>query len=171
LLSLEIFNDSFRAGSARSVAIDGQRSLLFTLDELQRRTGVPVAGLPSLPARAHCRGIDFIEFAMDESAGAKFEAALEALGFAKAGVHKSKMVTRWRQGDINIVVNCDKDGFAHSFNITHGRLRHSPEGRRCGGDARARGPAPRPAVPAGREERRGLRSGGARSRRQSRLFH
>jgi 4-hydroxyphenylpyruvate dioxygenase len=120
LLSLEIFNDSFRAGSARSVAIDGQRSLLFTLDELQRRTGVPVAGLPSLPARAHCRGIDFIEFAMDESAGAKFEAALEALGFAKAGVHKSKMVTRWRQGDINIVVNCDKDGFAHSFNITHG---------------------------------------------------
>jgi 4-hydroxyphenylpyruvate dioxygenase len=120
LLSLEIFNDSFRAGSARSVAIDGQRSLLFTLDALQRRTGVPVAGLPSLPARAHCRGIDFIEFAMDESAGAKFETALEALGFAKAGVHKSKMVTRWRQGDINIVVNCDKDGFAHSFNITHG---------------------------------------------------
>jgi 4-hydroxyphenylpyruvate dioxygenase len=120
LLSLEIFNDSFRAGSARSVAIDGQRSLLFTLDALQRRTGVPVAGLPSLPARAHCRGIDFIEFAMDESAGAKFETALEALGFAKSGVHKSKMVTRWRQGDINIVVNCDKDGFAHSFNITHG---------------------------------------------------
>jgi 4-hydroxyphenylpyruvate dioxygenase len=120
LLSLEIFNDSFRAGSARSVAIDGQRSLLFTLDALQRRTGVPVAGLPSLPARAHCRGIDFIEFAMDESAGAKFETALEALGFAKAGVHKSKMVTRWRDGDINIVVNCDKDGFAHSFNITHG---------------------------------------------------
>jgi 4-hydroxyphenylpyruvate dioxygenase len=29
-------------------------------------------------------------------------------------------VTRWRQGDINIVVNADKEGFAHSFNITHG---------------------------------------------------
>ena len=29
-------------------------------------------------------------------------------------------MTRWRQGDINIVVNADKDGFAHSFNITHG---------------------------------------------------
>ena len=28
LISLEIFNDSFRAGSARNVAIDGQRSLL-----------------------------------------------------------------------------------------------------------------------------------------------
>jgi 4-hydroxyphenylpyruvate dioxygenase len=120
LLSLEIFNDSFRAGSARSVAIDGQRSLLFMLDELRRRTGVPVVGLPNLPLRAHCRGIDFLEFAMDESAAAKFEVALKALGFAKAGIHKSKMVTRWRQGDINLVVNCEKDGFAHSFNITHG---------------------------------------------------
>jgi 4-hydroxyphenylpyruvate dioxygenase len=120
LLSLEIFNDSFRAGSARSVAIDGQRSLLLMLDEMQRRTGIPVAGMPALPPRAHCRGIDFIEFAMDETAGAKFEAALAALGFAKAGVHKSKAVTRWRQGGINLVVNCEKEGFAHSFNITHG---------------------------------------------------
>jgi 4-hydroxyphenylpyruvate dioxygenase len=120
LLSLEIFNDSFRAGSARSVAIDGQRSLLLMLDALQRRTGVAVVGLPALPPRAHCRGVDFIEFAMDETAGAKFEAALAALGFAKAGVHKSKAVTRWRQGGINLVVNCEKEGFAHSFNITHG---------------------------------------------------
>jgi len=120
LLSLEIFNDSFRAGSARSVAIDGQRSLLLMLDALQRRTGVAVVGLPALPPRAHCRGVDFIEFAMDETAGAKFEAALAALGFAKAGVHKSKAVTRWCQGGINLVVNCEKEGFAHSFNITHG---------------------------------------------------
>ncbi len=55
LLSLEIFSDRFRAGSARSVAIDGQRSLIFTLDELRRRTGVPVPGLPALPPRAACR--------------------------------------------------------------------------------------------------------------------
>jgi 4-hydroxyphenylpyruvate dioxygenase len=120
LLSLEIFNDSFRAGSARSVAVDGQRSLLFMLDELSRRSKRPVPGLPALPPRAHCRGVDFIEFAMDESAGATFERALAALGFAKAGVHKSKAVTRWRQGGINLVVNCEKEGFAHSFNITHG---------------------------------------------------
>jgi 4-hydroxyphenylpyruvate dioxygenase len=120
LLSLEIFNDSFRAGSARSVAVDGQRSLMFMLDELQRRTGTPIAGMPNLPPRAHCRGIDFVEFAMDETAAASFERALATLGFAQAGAHKSKAVTRWRQGDINIVVNCEKEGFAHSFNITHG---------------------------------------------------
>jgi len=29
-------------------------------------------------------------------------------------------VTRWRQGDINIVVNLEKEGFAHSYYITHG---------------------------------------------------
>ena len=30
-LSLEIFNDQFRAGSPRSVAVDGQRSLIYLL--------------------------------------------------------------------------------------------------------------------------------------------
>ena len=120
LVSLEIFNDSFRAGSARSVAIDGQRSLLVMLDELRRRTAGSAAGLATLPPRARCRGIDFIEFAMDETAAANFEAALGALGFDKAGMHRSKAVTRWRQGDINLVVNSEKEGFAHSFNITHG---------------------------------------------------
>jgi 4-hydroxyphenylpyruvate dioxygenase len=120
LLSLEIFNDRFRARSARSVAIDGQRSLVFMLDELRRRTGVAVPGLPEIPARARCTGVEFVEFAMDESAAERFEAVLQGLGFAKAGTHKSKAVTRWRQGDINIVVNSEKEGFAHSFNITHG---------------------------------------------------
>lgn len=120
LISHEIFSDRFRAGSARSVAIDGQRSLVFTLDELRRRTGINVQGLPELPPRARCAGVEFVEFAMDETAAADFEKLLQALGFAKAGLHRSKDVTRWKQGDINIVVNCDKEGFAHSFNITHG---------------------------------------------------
>ena len=29
-------------------------------------------------------------------------------------------MTRWHQGGINLVVNTEKEGFAHSFNITHG---------------------------------------------------
>jgi 4-hydroxyphenylpyruvate dioxygenase len=120
LLSHEIFSDRFRAGSARSVAIDGQRSFIFMLDELRRKTGVPVTGLAELPPRAACRGIEFVEFAMDEDAAGRFEAVLKALGFARVGMHKSKDVRRWRQGDINIVVNCEKEGFAHSFNVTHG---------------------------------------------------
>jgi 4-hydroxyphenylpyruvate dioxygenase len=120
LLSLEIFNDRFRAGSARSVAIDGQRSLIVMLDELRRKTGTFVSGLQDLPPKAACSGIEFVEFAADERSGAAMEKTLAGLGFRKAGVHRSKAVTRWRQGDINIVVNTDKEGFAHSFNITHG---------------------------------------------------
>src|SRR5215213_8861918 len=119
LLSLEIFNDRFRAGSARSVAIDGHRSLIVMLDEL-RRTGAVLPELPELPPKAVCSGVEFVEFAVDERSAVGFERTLSGLGFQKAGHHRSKSVTRWRQGDINIVVNADKEGFAHSFNITHG---------------------------------------------------
>lgn len=120
LLSLEIFNDRFRAGSARSVAIDGQRSLIVMLDELRRRTGAALPEHPVLPPKATCSGVEFVEFVVDERSTAGFEQILTGLGFQKAGRHRSKSVTHWRQGDINIVVNADKEGFAHSFNITHG---------------------------------------------------
>ncbi len=83
LLSLEIFNDQFRAGSARSVAVDGQRSLLFLLDQLRERTGVAPPELAPLPPRSRCRGTEFIEFAIDESAAPGFERLLRGLGFAR----------------------------------------------------------------------------------------
>jgi 4-hydroxyphenylpyruvate dioxygenase len=120
LLSLEIFNDQFRAGSAKSVAVDGQRSLLFLLDQLRERTGVALPGIAPLPPRPKVLGTEFIEFAIDEGEAPTFEKLLRGLGFVRAGVHKSKAVTRWSQGAINIVVNTEKEGFAHSFNITHG---------------------------------------------------
>jgi 4-hydroxyphenylpyruvate dioxygenase len=120
LLSLEIFSDRFRAGSARGVAVDGRRSLLFMLDELRRRSHSPSATLPELPPRAQCDGIEFIEFAMDEEAAAAFETVLRGLGFARAARHRSKAVERWSQGAINVVLNTEKEGFAHSFQVTHG---------------------------------------------------
>lgn len=120
LLSLEIFNDRFRAGSTRSVAVDGQRSLIVMLDELRRRTGAALPDVGALPPKALCSGVEFVEFAVDERSAVGLEHTLSGLGFQKAGLHRSKAVTRWRQGDINIVVNADKEGFAHSFNITHG---------------------------------------------------
>ncbi len=119
-LSLEIFNDQFRAGSARGVAVDGQRSLLFLLDELRIRNGTGSSLRAALPPRPAVTGTAFIEFAIAESDAPSFEALLRGLGFARAGVHKSKAVTRWSQGAINFVVNTEKDGFAHAFNITHG---------------------------------------------------
>lgn len=113
LLSLEIFNDQFRAGSARSVAIDGHRSLIWLLDQMG-------GSAPSLPPRALCLGTEFIEFAMDEATEPSFDALMRGLGFARSGVHKSKSVTRWSQGGINLVANTEKEGFAHSYYITHG---------------------------------------------------
>jgi 3-dehydroshikimate dehydratase len=120
LFSLEIFNDQFRSGSTRQVAIDGHRSLINLLDRLHSRSGQVVAGLTPMPPRAKCLGVEFIEFAIDDQAAVAFEHMLLGLGFRRAGQHISKQVTRWCQGDINIVVNTEKEGFAHSYNITHG---------------------------------------------------
>jgi 4-hydroxyphenylpyruvate dioxygenase len=119
-LSLEIFNDQFRAGSAHSVAIDGHRSLIYLLDQLGQTTGKPVTGIPKLPPRAMCQGVEFIEFAVDEVSAPAFERTLASLGFTKVGQHISKDVARWTQGTINLVVNTDTDGFAHAYNHTHG---------------------------------------------------
>lgn len=120
LLSLEIFNDQFRAGTTRQLAIDGHRSLLYLMDQLRQRTGLANSALPAMPPRSTCLGTEFIEFTMDEATAPSFEAVLRGLGFARAGEHKSKNVTRWRQGQINIAVNTEQEGFAHAYNITHG---------------------------------------------------
>jgi 4-hydroxyphenylpyruvate dioxygenase len=120
ILSLEIFNDQFRAGSTKSVAIDGHRSLLFSLDKVAQRAGQRPAATPKLPPRATCSGTEFIEFAIERATAPQFEQLLSGLGFQLVGRHRSKAVTRWRQGAINLVVNTEQKGFAHSYNITHG---------------------------------------------------
>jgi len=119
-LSLEIFNDQFRAGSVRSVAVDGHRSLLFLLDQLASKNSALIPAARKLPARAKALGAEFVEFALDDASAPKLESVLSSLGFRRAGRHKSKAVTRWQQGGINVIVNTDKEGFAHSFNLTHG---------------------------------------------------
>jgi 4-hydroxyphenylpyruvate dioxygenase len=119
-LSLEIFNDRFRAGSARSVALDGHRSLIYLLDSAVRRKGAKVPGSISMPPPAPVESVEFIEFTVGESDRANFETVLAALGFAKSGVHRSKEVNLWQQGNIRFVINSDAEGFAHSYQITHG---------------------------------------------------
>ena len=120
VLSLEIFNDRFRAGSARSVALDGHRSLIWLLDETARQVGKPVPGAVPMPPPAPVEAVEFIEFTVSEAERPGFERLLRALGFARAGAHRSKDVDLWRQGDIRIVLNSEADGFAHSYQITHG---------------------------------------------------
>ncbi len=116
--SLEIFNDRFRAGSASGVAIDGFRSLQLLRDETARRPRAAVSAV--MPPRVELRGVEFIEFAASEEEAAALEVMLAALGFQPVSRHRSKAVTRWRQGDINLVVNCEPEGLAHSYDVVHG---------------------------------------------------
>jgi 4-hydroxyphenylpyruvate dioxygenase len=119
-ISLEIFNDQFRAGSPRSVAIDGQRSLVYLIDQLRGRVSTLAKSAPQLPPRSRCLGVEFLEFAADDRAAADFARLFTGLGFRKVGEHKSKTVSHWSQGSINLVLNCDNEGFAHAHQITHG---------------------------------------------------
>jgi 4-hydroxyphenylpyruvate dioxygenase len=117
-LSLEIFNDQFRSGSAVRTATDGLRSLILLEDQLARSpTGTPAAGLQK---KAQSRGVGFVEFAVDEVKAKDLSALFGQLGFRKTGSHRSKDVERWSQGNIELVINCEPDGFAHSHFITHG---------------------------------------------------
>jgi 4-hydroxyphenylpyruvate dioxygenase len=120
VLSLEIFNDRFRAGSARSVAVDGHRSLIWLLDETARQTVTPVPGAVPMPPPARVEAVEFIEFAVSEADRPALEKLLRALGFMRTGAHRSKDVDLWTQGDIRIVLNSESDGFAFSYQITHG---------------------------------------------------
>ncbi|UVO53131.1 bifunctional sugar phosphate isomerase/epimerase/4-hydroxyphenylpyruvate dioxygenase family protein [Sphingomonas sp. SUN039] len=116
--SLEIFNDRFRAGSASGVATDGYRSLQVMQDAAARVPRAPFA--PVMPVPADVSRVAFIEFAVDEAEAAALGDMLSALGFAATGRHRRKSVVRWQQGDINIVLNTEVEGFAHSHDVVHG---------------------------------------------------
>lgn len=102
-VSLEIFNDEFRAAPSRRIARDGLRSLVWLADQ---------AKVTSLPAAPKLAGIEFVEFAVDETARAELAAFIAALGFRRAGTHRSKAVELWRNGGANIVLNAEPDSAA-----------------------------------------------------------
>jgi 4-hydroxyphenylpyruvate dioxygenase len=112
-LSLEIFNDQFRAQSTSEVATDAMRSLVLMGSE-QRRAD------PPLRARASVSDTHFIEFAVDQDHAAQLARLLRQLGFRLTGRHRSKAVERWSQGDINLLINSSDNGFAKSHYVTHG---------------------------------------------------
>ena len=116
VLSLEIFNDRFRAGSTAEIALDGMRSLDYLLEQVERRSAA--GAVPD--ERIACSGVEFIEFSAGEEEARQLGQMLRTLGFAPTHRHVRKAVTRWRQGDINIVVNCEPEGFAHSYGTVHG---------------------------------------------------
>lgn len=120
VISLEIFNDQFRGASPRTVATDGHRSLVNLMDLVRRLEPSCAIEVQSIPDRVDVSGIEFIEFAANEDEAVELTGVFRSLGFAPAGRHIAKDVTVWRQGDINLVVNCEREGFAHAAYLTHG---------------------------------------------------
>ncbi len=119
-LSLEIFNDQFRGGSPTAIAVDGRRSLIYLGDQVRRAENSGLT-LPPMPPRAEVDGVAFVEFTVDEAEASVLSDRLRALGFRHVGSHKSKRVDVFRQGDINLVVNTDPDGFAGASYALHGQ--------------------------------------------------
>jgi len=123
-ISLEIFNDQFRGAPAARIARDGMRALQHMGESLAFRrqahgAETTVIGQP-LPPPQEVQGVEFIEFvcSADESAG--LTRLLEGLGFRRVARHRSKNVILFRQNGLNIVLNQENDGFAHSFYLVHG---------------------------------------------------
>ncbi len=111
-LSLEVFNDDFRAAPGRFVARDGLRSLILTEADASGGAGLPAA--PTLD------GIEFLEFAVDERTGPELASFLQTLGFRHAGRHRSKAVDLYRNGGVNLVLNAEQDSAASEHFHLHG---------------------------------------------------
>jgi 4-hydroxyphenylpyruvate dioxygenase len=120
MLSLEIFNDQFRGGSPRAIARDGHRSLVYLMDQVGRSEPALKIDVPEMPGRVSVRGVEFVEFAADESEAATLAGMFRTLGFREAGRHIGKDVAVWRQGGINLVINTEREGFAHASYLAHG---------------------------------------------------
>jgi 4-hydroxyphenylpyruvate dioxygenase len=119
-LSLEIFNDQFRGGSPKSISVDGRRSLTYLMDQVRRAEPDIASDVPAMPDRIDVAGIEFVEFAANETEAEQLAAMLTTMGFQLAGRHRNKDVLLYRQGDIKIVVNTEREGFAHSSYVVHG---------------------------------------------------
>lgn len=119
-LSLEVFNDQFRAGLPRLVALDGHRALINLMDGLRRAAPELSVDLPAMPAPAPVERVEFIEFVTSPGEAPRIEALLQSLGFRLTGQHVSKSVRRFQQNGVNILINTEQQGYAHAAFLSHG---------------------------------------------------
>ena len=135
-MSLEIFNDLFREAPSRRTAVDAMRSLLYLEGQVRSRleadsaenkrgakSGARILDRIDLfdpPSAPVLSGICFIEFAVDDASEKALANLLRALAFTRVGVHRSKRVTLYRQGEINLIVNADPNSFARKHFLERG---------------------------------------------------
>jgi 4-hydroxyphenylpyruvate dioxygenase len=96
-LSLEVFNDVFRQSDPARTAVDAIRSLRWLEEQLPG----PAAVLPAPELTGH----SFVELGVDGVSGPQVAEALDRLGFAHTGQHRSKPVQLWEQGRARVLLN------------------------------------------------------------------
>ncbi|THF47756.1 bifunctional sugar phosphate isomerase/epimerase/4-hydroxyphenylpyruvate dioxygenase family protein [Allorhizobium terrae] len=119
-LSLEIFNDQFRGGSARAIAEDGHRSLIYLMDQVVRQEPDIKIPVPAMPERVKAKDVAFVEFTASKDEQAELAALLHTLGFEHTARHKLRNVDLYQQGDIRLIINTEEEGFANSSYSVHG---------------------------------------------------
>jgi 4-hydroxyphenylpyruvate dioxygenase len=63
-------------------------------------------------------GFEFVEYTAPDPAA--LGVLFESMGFTKVAKHRSKDVSLYRQGDVNFIVNAEKESVAQGFARVHG---------------------------------------------------
>ncbi|WP_017582360.1 sugar phosphate isomerase/epimerase and 4-hydroxyphenylpyruvate domain-containing protein [Nocardiopsis valliformis] len=125
-LSLEVFNDVFRAADPDRTAADALRSLSALEDAVARarttsergrgaaETDAPVH-LNRLPDLVPPEGLGFVEVAAAEPAAKRTRSVLSALGFAHTRDHRSKPVELWEHGRTRVLLNSADPRLGHTW--------------------------------------------------------
>ncbi|HEY0939855.1 MAG TPA: TIM barrel protein [Steroidobacter sp.] len=112
-ISLEIFNDEFQASRIDLTALDGRRSLTWLGVQEKRTPGVAAID-------GNVQGLEFIEFATDPDSQSELTALLGHLGLTETHRHRSKDVSLYRAGNVDIVVNRMRGSHAADYYDKHG---------------------------------------------------
>jgi 4-hydroxyphenylpyruvate dioxygenase len=112
-ISLEVFSDVVREADPRVTSFDAMRSLLHLEEQLRLRWSAPAltAERPRVelfdppPAPRSVRPA-FVELAVT---GGELLPLLSGMGFRKVGIHRSKAVTWWRNGEAHLLLNASID--------------------------------------------------------------
>ncbi|WP_017547087.1 bifunctional sugar phosphate isomerase/epimerase/4-hydroxyphenylpyruvate dioxygenase family protein [Nocardiopsis prasina] len=126
-LSLEVFNDVFRASDPDRTAADALRSL-SALEDTVARTREPVdpgqltdrhrdgaVHLTRLPDLVPPEDLAFVEIAAADPAAGRTRSVLSALGFAHTRDHRSKPVELWEHGHTRILLNSADPRLGHTW--------------------------------------------------------
>ena len=117
--SIETANTVTR-GNARRVSRDAYRALMNLADQAGRAEPSTWLDRGAIPPRAQVHGVEFVEFTASPAEAEIFGGILHCLGFGLVAQHVSKAVKLWRQAGINIVINSERRGYAHSAYVMHG---------------------------------------------------